>query len=180
MFLGGVDMIKTSGFRQLVVSPFAQFSSAFVNFARLQIPNRASSLCRYGLSEEIAAKIQSLASDPVEEAMLVATFIMIVYEKELLQARCDLRSWIARKGGVSIEKKMRLAEFAEEFEKSDVWNSQTFSPKTKRQVDSRTQMKGVFHQSNLSWIDANRTRKPIPIPDSTHGLKEHFLCFFPG
>lgn len=87
-------MIRTSGFRQLVRSPFVTFKSAFVNLPRLQIPCRASSLCRFGLDADSAEAIKDLSRTPSEEARLVAAFILIVYRDEFWNpvAICSLGS----------------------------------------------------------------------------------------
>ena len=170
-------MIKTSGFRQLVRSPFTTFKSAFVNLARLQIPCRAASLCRFGLDSESAQAIKNLSGDLSEEARLVACFILIVYRNDLLESRRDLMNWIERKGGIDADKERILVLLARKFEASDaMWLTPAEVRREESSPSDRLGSKGGLHQGAISGKSPVKMRRSLPIPRRSQRIENNFLC----
>lgn len=169
-------MIRTSGFRQLVRSPFVTFKSAFVNLPRLQIPCRASSLCRFGLDADSAEAIKDLSRTPSEEARLVAAFILIVYRDELLESRRDLLAWINRKGGIDEKKEAVLTSLAHRFEAADALWLLSGTESEGEQPSDRLGCEGALHQRAIASQGTVEPCRALPIPRHSKRSENNFFC----
>lgn len=169
-------MIRTSGFRQLVRSPFVTFKSAFVNLPRLQIPCRASSLCRFGLDAESAEAIKDLSDTPSEEARLVAAFILIVYHDELLESRRDLLAWINRKGGIDADKKAALTYLAHRFEAADALWLLSDTESGNEPPSDRLGSESALHQRAIASQSPVKPRRTLPITRHPKRSENNFFC----
>ena len=157
-------MIRTSGFRQLVRSPFVTFKSAFVNLPRLQIPCRASSLCRFGLDADS------------EEARLVAAFILIVYRDELLESRRDLLAWIKRKGGIDEKKETVLTTLAHRFEAADALWLLSDTESGNEPPSDRLGSESALHQCAIASQSPVKPRRTLPITRHPKRSENNFFC----
>ncbi len=170
-------MIRTSGFRQLVRSPFVTFKSAFVNLSRLQIPCRAMSLCRFGLDADSAEEIKRLSGSLSEEARLVATFILIVYRNDILESRRDLSAWIARKGGIDAKKEQVLLHLARQFEQTDtMWLVSGDVSCKEASASDRLGRESALHQSALSGRSSEKACRTLPLTRRSQRIENNFLC----
>lgn len=169
-------MIRTSGFRQLVRSPFVTFKSAFVNLPRLQIPCRASSLCRFGLDAESAEAIKDLSDTPSEEARLVAAFILIVYRDELLESRRDLLAWINRKGCIDADKKAALTYLAHRFEAADALWLLSDTESGNEPPSDRLGSESALHQRAIASQSPVKPRRTLPITRHSKRIENNFFC----
>lgn len=164
-------MIRTSGFRQLVRSPFVTFKSAFVNLPRLQIPCRASSLCRFGLDAESAEAIKDLSDTPSEEA-----FILIVYRDELLESRRDLLAWINRKGGIDADKEAALTYLAHRFEAADALWLLSDTESGNEPPSDRLGSESALHQRAIASQSPVKPRRTLPITRHSKRIENNFFC----
>lgn len=169
-------MIRTSGFRQLVRSPFVTFKSAFVNLPRLQIPCRASSLCRFGLDAESAEAIKDLSNTPSEEARLVAAFILIVYRDELLESRRDLLAWINRKGGIDADKEAALTYLTHRFEAADAHWLLSDTERGNEPPSDRLGSESALHQRAIASQSPVKPRRTLPITRHSKRIENNFFC----